>query len=214
MGLHRLRGWLILLLAVPVLSDAQEYRLGVSYSLPLHKNLETEVKTEYRHLAQINRNEGMIQFQANWKISEKISTSAGYRYYLQREVRDDEEGSFILEDKNRFSADLSLKSARFDNDLRVGSRFRYQYAVNGRNRQTVCLRVKTTADYRLNKRINPYLSFEPYFYPESRKFESFRLSAGEEIAVRGKKADVSLTAERNRRFTDHTEYFLSLLFEL
>jgi len=200
---------------LPVTS--QEYRGAVSAEFGLSPKLEAGVEIELRKVfypgSYFNRT---FQGKLDYKFSKRWSVGTMYSFSLidkDEEFSDEAEGE--SSDRNKISTDIVYQPKRFNNNLRLTNRFRFQIATLDDNRPKAYLRNKITLDYKVADKLNPYIALEPYYNLRLQKLKVIRAYLGNEMPLFNTVLDLCYIVELrlNEKTTD-VQYILGLKVKL
>ncbi len=202
--------WLFLwsLISVQTLFS-QEFRGGVAADFGILHRVEGEVELEIRKAwipeSYFSR---MAQIQVDYILSDRWSAGLLYSYSYITESGEDalDETNENLE-RNRFGINISYQTKRFENDLRISNRLRYQYSSVDDKKPTQYLRNKLTVDYRMTKAMNPYIAVEPYYDIVEGELRSVRVYVGNEMPLFNTKIDIYYISEIR-----HEEEYLDIQY--
>lgn len=207
--------FLVLFAAISNL-HAQELRLGFDYDKDIISNLEISGEIELRKSLDYNNfYYPIFQASADYSFLENFSIGGSVRYSVIPEVkkRSNEVLYEEMDEKWRYTADLKFKTERFKNDIRISNRLRYQYSSENNEKTRSYLRNKISVDYKLNKKMEPYIAVEPYFFSETGKIRKTRLYIGNEVDFFKDKLDLYLIIEvDNRAFS--TFHIVGITYKL
>jgi|WetSurMetagenome_2_1015567.scaffolds.fasta_scaffold08682_2 hypothetical protein len=207
---------LLILAATPVLKG-QEYRGSVAADFNILSRLEGEAEIELRKAwipeSFFNRT---FQCQIDYALTKRWTVGMMYSYSKITEKAEYtiDEGDENL-DRNRFGINLTYQAKRFDNDLRLSSRLRYQYSMVDDAKPRQYLRNKITLDYRITRIMNPYVAIEPYYRLETNKINIFRVYLGNEMPFFNTRLEIYYIAEIRLKI-DYTtaRYIVGMAFKL
>ena len=132
-------------------------------------------------------NQNYYQLAAKYKFNKHFNTSFAYRLKNMNE----EYGSII---KHRFHNDLTLKK-KFD-DISLYLRFRTQYQVSYVEDNEFYERIRFKTSYKINKKINTYISDEFYIDVNTPLYDKNRFTLGLEYKI-NKDFDIEIKYIRN-----------------
>lgn len=176
-------------------SVAQEFRFGAEYERILVPRLETALELQLRNNLEDTDSpvDNMLtQFSAGYKAFDWLTISGTYRYMLSRDDEDDSHFGDL--DKHRLTADLSLKTKRFGNDVRLSLRTRYQYTQT-EGKQKVYMRNRLKLKYTVNKRASVYTALEPYYSFEHNELSTTRIYFGSTFEILKQEFDAYMILE-------------------
>lgn len=164
-------------------ASAQEFRIGVDYGRMLPAEMEFTSKLELRNaIIPQNTYYTILQVGLKHEILKDLSMGGTFRYSLTPTERS-EDLLESLDEKRRYTAELSYKYPRFDNGVRLSYRLRYQHSLTQKGHSKDYLRSRLKVDYKLIKDLQPYMAIEPYFRIEESKIRKYRFYLGSKINV-------------------------------
>jgi len=193
-------------------SFSQEFRIGVGYENEVLPNFELDGKAEFRTIFE-SQNEyyGIFQLGAAYGFFKYFSLGGTIRLSVVRDNIAEEIDSDIeheIEEVIRYTGDFKYKAKRFKNDLRITNRFRYQYSdVDAENKRTY-LRDKIGLDYKMNKRVKPYIALEPYWRLEKNELRKIRIYIGNELDILKNTLEISFIMEANMKDSEMFTFFM------
>jgi len=199
-------------------AGAQEYRASVSAEFDILPRLQGEVEIELRKIfyprSYFNRT---FQGELSYEINSLWSIGAMYNFAIvdeDREFEDEDDGE--TGDRNKWVVDLTFQPRRFESDLRLSNRFRYQYTIVDDDDPKLYLRNKLTLDYKITGKMNPYIAVEPYLRFDSNKIKIIRIYLGNEMPFFSTKIDLYYIVEisPDRESTTTSQYIVGVAFEL
>ena len=198
----KMRLWLYFLLPFTTISNlhAQELRLGADYEKNIIPNLEISGEIEFRKsLNYENYYYPVMQAGASYNFLKNASIGGSIRYSVTPEVekRNKEVLYEEMDEKWRYTAEFKFKTERFKNDIRISNRLRYQYSSENAEKTRSYLRDRISVDYKLNKKMEPYIAVEPYLFLETGEIRKVRLYMGNELDFFNDKLDIYLIIEAN-----------------
>lgn len=211
--------WFLLLAFVIVESlYSQEFRGGVSADFSILPQIEGELEMELRGgwvpEAYYSR---MAQLQVDYILSKRWSAGMLYSY-----SNITESGEHALDEtnenqeKSRYAINVNYQAKRFNNDIRISNRLRYQYASVHDKKPKQYIRNKFTVDYRMTKAMNPYISIEPYISLTEHEVHTVRVYLGTEMPVLNTKLDVYYISEITHKDEDYLniQYMIGVTVKL
>jgi len=208
---------LLIITTVAGCAVAQEYRSAIAAEFRILPRLEAEVNVELRKIflpeSYFNRT---FQGSLEYKISESLNIGTTYSYAIitEKDEYEDEKGDEAF-DRNRLAADLVFQPKRFDNDLRISNRLRYQVSTVDDDESKQYLRNRIMLDYRISSAMNPYFALEPYYRFSSERINIVRLYIGNEMPLFKSKIDLYYIAEIHLDPDRNTaQYIIGLSVEL
>jgi hypothetical protein len=187
----------IISLFILMLATAQEYRGAVSAEFSLLPNLDAEAEVELRKVfypgSYFNRT---FQGKLSYDISSALKTALSYSYSLidkDEEFSDEAEGE--SSERHKVSVDFEFETGRYDNDLKFSNRMRLQMAALDENKPKAYFRNKFSMDYRVSKKMNPYIAVEPYFNIRKGEIKVIRCYLGNELTLFNSNIDIYYIAE-------------------
>jgi hypothetical protein len=217
--MKRLLSVILLCSAFLIAANAQEYRVGLSTDLKITSRLKAEGEAELRWMNHpepyFNRTFQLgVKYAITGNLNADVVYSASFIDKIDRLADADEENETA--EKRKISFDLQYQSKRLPNDLRFTHRLRFQQSVFLQEDEPhQYLRNKFTMDYKLTYKLNPYLSVEPYFLLNERRFKAMRVYIGNEIAIWKTKLDLYYIAEiRFRPGNTGAQYIVGATVEL
>ena len=172
-----------MVLMIYLSTSAQEMRFGVGYEKNILPKLEIDGKVQLRK--RINQSKAyysIVQAGLAYDISENITVSGSFRYStapggFDEEINDD------INEKMRYTANFILGTKRFNNDIKIRNRLRYQHSVVISDDDRDYIRNKLIIDYKLTKRMKPYVAVEPYLLLEEQRLRKLRFYLGSEFEL-------------------------------
>jgi hypothetical protein len=130
------------------------------------------------------------------------------------EFSDEAEGE--SSDRHKVTLDVGYQPKRFDNNLRLTNRFRFQIATLDDNRPKAYLRNKVTLDYKIADNLNPYIALEPYYNLRLQQVKVIRGYLGNEMLLFNTGIDLYYIAELRLKDDNTTDmqYILGLKVKL
>jgi len=177
---------------------AQEFitGIGVDYQIGEKWEIGTELQTRYNR-DDINTRSWIIQAKLSYKLFDGLYLSGTYRNTSTETLNHFSESDIETLDKNRYTANVTFKAKRFNNDWRLSHRLRYQYSEHDDSDKKEYLRYKMSFDYKLSKNVRPYLAAEPYYYLNKNKLKYARIYFGNQFNFNRTKLDIFLITETN-----------------
>ncbi|MBN2275758.1 MAG: DUF2490 domain-containing protein [Bacteroidales bacterium] len=176
---------------------AQEFRssLALDYAIFSKMNAELEFKACQSFIPD-KYSKKTIQGSLDYSLSKRWKLSASYAWSsVSKFTGNTEEIGEETLDRQRYTADLFYKPKRFDNELRLTNKFRYQYSVTENSKSKAYIRNKITLDYKFSKILEPYIALEPYYNIHAQRFSYLRLYIGNEMTVMKTKMEMYYIAE-------------------
>ncbi len=200
------------LLIISLKSFTQEFRLGVGYEKEILPNFELDGKAEFRTIFESdNEYYGIFQLGAGYGFLKYFSLGGTIRLSVVRDnivEKIDSEIEHEIEEVIRYTGDFKYKTKRFNNDLRITNRFRYQYSdVDAENKRTY-IRDKIGLDYKFNKRVKPYIALEPYWRLEKNELRKIRIYIGNELNILKNTLEISFIMEANMKDSETYTFFM------
>jgi hypothetical protein len=202
--------WLVVLALISTQTlFSQEFRGGVAADFGILPRVEGEVELEIRKAwipeSYFTR---MAQIQVDYILSDRWSAGILYCYSYITESGEHalDESNENLE-RNRFGINISYQAKRFENDLRISNRLRYQYSSVDDKKPTQYLRNKLTVDYKMTKAMNPYVAVEPYYDLGKTKLGSVRVYLGNEMPLFNTRINIYYISEIR-----HEEEYLDIQY--
>ena len=182
--------------------SAQEMRVGAGVGFTLSKfQLGTEV--QYRHISPVENQKALLwQSQVEYGIFKWLDAGLSYRYAGTFDGNQKLSNRIDYDARNRFTTDLQLKTQRFDNDVKLKNRVRYQVSVKEGGKTKNYLRNKFSIDYKLTSLFRPFADLEVYYNIREEQFQSVRLNLGSSWVLHKHVVDVAAIAE-----ADWSDYF-------
>jgi predicted porin len=180
-------------------TSAQELRFGINYDKKIIPKLEIDSKVQLRTIVnQENSFYSIAQLGMDYKISDNISVAGSVRYSTAHSEIDEKINEEINE-KLRYTADLKLSTERFDNGTKIKNRLRYQYSavITGDDKNYV--RNKLSIDYKLTRRMKPYVAVEPYLLLDNKKIRKLRFYLGSEFELKNNELEFCFIVEGKSR---------------
>lgn len=210
---------LVMLIALVVSSfaQAQEFRLGISAETGIVNRLSGELEVEARKVFSPEPYfSGVFQAKLKYALSRRLDIAASYSYaYIINQFTDYEFRGDESSDRNKFTTDLVYQSRRFSNDVRLTNRFRYQYAVTDDKKPKEYLRNRLMFDYKLNRKMNPYVAIEPYFHLRDNRINIIRFYLGNELPVWKTDMELFYIAEVHlKKGNPFAQYMIGVTFKL
>ncbi len=176
---------------------AQEIRGGIALGYFLSPKVNMEIELQTRKISYpetcFNRN---IEVKMDYSLAGLWRLSGSYGYSslsIQSENLDENENE--NSDKHKFTGDLVFQPKRFDNDFKLTNRLRYQYSTVDNSRRREYLRNKITLDYKISKKMEPYIALEPYFNLLKQDFRYVRFYIGNELSFNNSKLEIYYITE-------------------
>jgi len=165
--------------------SAQEFRGGVSADFTLLPRLSTELEVEIRKaFYPENYFNRTFQGELSYDVLDSWSVGVLYGFSIIKHNREfSDEAGEESRDRNKFAFNVEFKPKRFNNDLRLSNRFRYQYAIVDDDEPKQYFRNKITLDYKISDKMNPYVAIEPYYRLSSNRISVIRIYLGNEMPV-------------------------------
>ena len=203
---------ILFLLTICQVSLGQEYRGGISAEFSIAPRIEAEAEIELRRIfypgTYINRT---FQGSVSYSFSKSLSADLVYSFALI-----DKSGEFSETDldnekseRSKLALDLQYQPGRFNNDIRLSNRLRYQYAVVDRDdapKQVIRERLKI--DYKISGKMNPYVAIEPYYSLKVNKIKVVRFWLGNEFPLFGTEMELYYIAEINLKIDHNTVQYI------
>lgn len=191
---------------------AQELRIGGEVSLEV-KSLEIGTGLEYRYLSPVdNRQVYLWQSELEYGLRKWLDVGVGYRYATTAEYNSFWNEQLDYDAKNRFTVDMQLKSARFDNGVKLKNRFRYQVSVKDNGKTKPYLRNKFTIDYKLTSLFRPFIEMEMYYNPRDKEIRSIRMYLGTSLEMGSNTIDIVAITEVDMSEYVNVKYVLGLSY--
>jgi len=188
---------LIIYLFLLLYPDAysQEVRLGINYERNLLPKLELKSKCQIRkHNNHPITFYSIVQAGLQYKITRKVSVSGSVRYTLSPDRNINWEFDDIYE-KTRYAAEIKYKTRRYNNDIRISNRFRYQHLSTHSDEKKDYLKNKIVIDYKLTKAHNVYIAIEPYLRLGELKIQKCRIYIGDVFNISNHEFEVYFIVE-------------------
>lgn len=169
---------------------SQEYRAEFALSYTIN---QLQINTELQGRTGFNENQsynsGLAQLGIEYELGKRIDMGMAYRYAFTEENAALSENSIDYENKNRLTIDLGINLKRFENDLKIKNRLRYQMNIDDDGDQKSYIREKISLDYKLSNLWSPYSAIEVYYQAQKNQINAFRLYIGSEIDMNQHKLD-------------------------
>ena len=189
-------GIVLFMLLLTVNLFGQEHRMGLEYEHKIIKHLKTDGKFEVRSLQQENLTfNSMVQMGFSYEIIDDLKLGTTIRYSLGDDDADEDEFLGDYASKWRFTGDIKYKTNRFDNDIQIDQRLRYQLVTEPGDEAKNYMRYKLIADYELNNDVLPYVGIETYYSITNHKVKALRIYTGSEFEVFKNDIELYLIAE-------------------
>lgn len=196
MHLYRriITGFLCLFFMIGI--DAQEYRAGVAYKHDIFKWMDADINYEVRSL-QKDKNyiNCMVQTGISAELLDGLSLGTTLRYLIGDNDDADDEYTGDYSSKWRFTGDIKYKAKRFDNDVCISQRLRFQHIQENADNESEYLRYKVTFNYRLTKKVLPYVAVEPYYSFEKDRLKALRIETGSKFEIFKNELELFFIAE-------------------
>jgi predicted porin len=182
-------------------ASSQELRGAIAAQIDLSPRVSSEIELQARRISLpqtcFNRN---VEVKLDYSLFKPLTLSGSYSFsYLSEQPEQLGESDDENSDKHKISADVEFKPERFDNDLRLSNRFRYQYTTIDNSKTREYLRNKLTLDYKISKKMNPYIAIEPYYNLNSSDIHLVRLYLGNEFSFKKSKLELYYIAEKREK---------------
>ena len=198
----------LLLLISPLCIKAQDTpqdfgvwsRLNANYKVNKKINITSRaaIRTQNNSLT---LNQNYYQLAAKYKFNKHFNTSFAYRLKNMNEKY----GNII---KHRFHNDLNLKK-KFD-DISLYLRFRTQYQISYIENNEFYERIRLKTSYKINKKINTYISDEFYIDINTPLYDKNRLTLGLEYKI-NKDLDIEIKYIRNTQLNVYNPDIMNVL---
>ena len=178
--------------------QAQEFisGIGANYGIGEKWNLGAELQSRYNK-ADISTRSWIIQGEISYELFNRFNLSGTYRNTSSETLNHYSESDIETQDKDRYTANINYKTKRFDSDLRLSHRLRYQYSEHDDSKKKEYLRYRIGLDYKLSKNVKPYIAAEPYYYLNKNKLKYARLYLGNQFSFNKTEFDIFLITETN-----------------
>ena len=198
----------LLLLISPLCIKAQDTpqdfgvwsRFNANYKVNKKINITSRaaIRTQNNSLT---LNQNYYQLAAKYKFNKHFNTSFAYRLKNMNEKY----GNII---KHRFHNDLNLKK-KFD-DISLYLRFRTQYQISYIENNEFYERIRLKTSYKINKKINTYISDEFYIDINTPLYDKNRLTLGLEYKI-NKDLDIEIKYIRNTQLNVYNPDIMNVL---
>ena len=175
-------------------------RFNANYKVNKKINITSRVAIR-THNNSLTLNQNYYQQAVKYKFNKHFNTSFAYRLKNMNE----QYGNII---KHRFHNDLTLKK-KF-NDLSLYLRFRTQYQVSYIENNEFYERIRIKTSYKINKKINTYVSDEFYLDVNTPLYDKNRFTLGLEYKI-NKDFDVEIKYLRNLQLNVNNPDIMNVL---
>lgn len=190
--------------------QAQEVRLGGGVNYNWH-NFKLGTDVQYRNLSPSEKQHVFLgQSELEYGVYKWLDVGLSYRYAAMRDYKRLLENRIDYEARNRFTFDVQLKSKRFENDVKIKNRLRYQVSVKENGKTKNYVRNKSTIDYKLTSLLRPFAEVEVYYNIREQALQSARFYLGSSWVIDDHTIDIAAIVE-----ADWSNYFqLNYVLEL
>ena len=163
---------------------AQEIRLGIQTKQEVLNKTNVGLKLQYRSEEFTKNNySSIIQPNINYRPFNFLKLGTSFRYIIEMKKDTDDEKRKLKSDY-RFTTDITLKTKRFDNGIKISNRTRYHAEYMEDKVPEMFFRYRLEFQYELSKQNYPYLSFEPYYSIQEGELNAFRVNCGTEFVLK------------------------------
>jgi len=197
------------MLILPGVAFSQEYRAEAGFSYDIN---DLEISAAFQGRTGINENQsytsGLTQLAVDYKLYKRFDVGISFRHTISEETASFSENSIDNENKNRLTFDLGADTKRFDNEIKIKTRLRYQLNRDDDGDQKAYIREKITFDYKLTGLLRPYAALEIYYHIQEQELRAYRLYLGSEFDMDKHKLDFYYILEAN--VSERTDLFYML----
>ncbi|MFO7864074.1 MAG: DUF2490 domain-containing protein [Salinivirgaceae bacterium] len=203
---------LLLLAFMPKHINAQELRgiAGIKYELG-SVGFDTEFQT--RRLSPTENKQSLLwSFGTEYALTDWLDVQAAYRYAASGQSGFYAESSIDYKNKDRVTFDAQLKSKRFDNELKLKNRLRYQINISNKGNVSHYIREKVSFEYKLTGLYRPFAEVEMYYDTDKEEVKALRLYLGSEFDMDKHVVSVTYIMEADVRSSIDLLYMLELAY--
>ncbi|WP_462280666.1 DUF2490 domain-containing protein [Salinivirga cyanobacteriivorans] len=190
----------------------QELRgeLGVGSDIAKFKG---DAELQIRRLSIENNSYSLLgQLKIEYEAADWLDVGITYRYKATGESDSYADNHIDYNNKNRYTFDLQYKSDRFDNDIKLKNRLRYQVNVDADGDKVTYFRNRLTLDYKLTNLYRPYMAAEVYYKTDEQIIKNLRLYLGSEFEMERHSIELFYILEADIEKKPEMVYILGLAY--
>ncbi len=197
-----------ILFLLTVLVHSQEFRSGIEIQFPVMV-FDVKTKIEPRWFYADKTEKAVIaQIGIEYDLFKNLELSAGYRHFSMIDFHAGEIERIDDEDKTRFTIDAGWETNRFDSDIKLDNRLRWQKVLSNDGEHQMYIRERLGLDYKISKEFSPTLATEVYYHLKKNKITTYRLLLGNDIELGHSGLEFSYIFEFNPGKTDKKSYYI------